>query len=258
MNDIKIGFIGAGRIVNILLGGWKRKGVVPGPVRVTEPHSGTAENLKKKHPEIEMVSGVQDLKGADLLIVAVHPPVMAQVLGELKTVIAPQTVVCSLVPKIPFAKLEDALSGHNKIIRMNPNAPSLVNSGFNPVAFGSGVTAEEKAWFLNLMNALGHCPETKEENIEAYAVISAMGPTYLWFQLYQLIELAKTFGLTDKEALDAVSAMAIGAVHTMTESRLAPEGVMDLLPVKPMAEEEAAIKAAYRNRLTGMMQKLKS
>jgi pyrroline-5-carboxylate reductase len=89
-------------------------------------------------------------------------------------------------------------------------------------------------------------------------VISAMGPTYLWFQLYQLIELAQTFGLTQKEAEDAVSAMAVGAVHTLKESGLAPEKVMDLLPVKPMADEETAIRSAYRRRLTGLYQKLKS
>jgi pyrroline-5-carboxylate reductase len=258
MNEYKMGFIGAGRIAEIILGGWKRKGALPAGIGVADPHGDTLLNLKKKHPGIGIVSTIRDFKGTGLIFIAVHPPAMAQVLAELKAVIDPQTLVCSLVPKMPFATLAEALGGHRKLIRMNPNAPSIVNSGFNPVAFHSGVTAEEKGAFLRLMNVLGHCPETREENIEAYAVISAMGPTYLWFQLYQLIELAQTFGLTQKEAEDAVSAMAVGAVHTLQESGLAPEKVMDLLPVKPMADEEEAIKVAYRRRLAGLYGKLKS
>ena len=33
--------------------------------------------------------------------------------------------------------------------------------------------------------------------------------------------------------------------------------VMDLVPVKPLGEDEAAIRNAYRTKLTGLYQKLK-
>jgi pyrroline-5-carboxylate reductase len=44
----------------------------------------------------------------------------------------------------------------------------------------------------------------------------------------------------------------------MFESGLTPAEVMNLIPVKPLAEEEPIIKEYYRNRLTALYKKLKS
>jgi len=96
-----------------------------------------------------------------------------------------------------------------------------------------------------------------EEKLEAYAIITAMGPTYLWFQLFELFELGKSFGLTDKQAWKGIKKMLKGAVETVDESGLTPEEVMDLVPVRPLGEDEAMIRDAYRTKLTGLYQKLK-
>jgi len=96
-----------------------------------------------------------------------------------------------------------------------------------------------------------------EEKLEAYAIITAMGPTYLWFQLFELLELGKSFGLTDKQAWKGIRKMLKGALETVDESGLTPDEVMDLIPVKPLGEDEAMIRNAYRTKLTGLYQKLK-
>jgi pyrroline-5-carboxylate reductase len=44
---------------------------------------------------------------------------------------------------------------------------------------------------------------------------AAMGPTYLWFQLYELRDLARSFGLSDEAAATAVERMTRGALDTM-------------------------------------------
>ncbi len=253
-----VGFIGAGRVVNIILGGWKKKGVMPEKIAVTDVKNEPSDNLKKEYSELQIVASIRDLKYTEIIFLSLHPPVMEQAISELANVINPSTIICSLAPKIKISKISELLHGHNKIIRMNPNAPSIVNSGYNPVVFSGGITLNEKNGFLALMESLGQCPETKEENIETYAVISAMGPTYLWFQLYQIIELAISFGLSKKEAMEAVSVMAIGAVKTINESSLPPDRIMDLLPVKPLIEDEALFKNSYKNRLQAIYQKLRA
>jgi len=253
-----VGFIGSGRVANIILGGWKRKGFLPEKIMATDKNNETSMKLKEVYPEIQLFTNFQELKGAEIIFLSLHPPVMGEVIPELKNVINASTIVCSLAPKIKISKISELLQGHDKIVRMNPNAPSIVNYGYNPVVFSPGITGNEKAAFLELMELLGRCPETKEENIETYAVISAMGPTYLWFQFYQIVEMAKSFGLSEKEAMDAVGNMAIGAVRTMNESVLPPDRIMDLVPVRPLMEDEAAIKSIYQNRLQAIFQKLKS
>jgi pyrroline-5-carboxylate reductase len=254
----KIGFIGAGRIAGIILEGWERKNLSLRQVHVMDANPDVSAKLKERFPEIQTVTDIRGLRGSDIIFIAVHPPAMPQVLQEVKEILDSRTLVCSLAPKVSIDAIDAGLGGHSQIIRMNPNAPSLVNSGFNPVAFSTGVNRERRVEFISLMNLLGDCPETKEKNLEAFAVISAMGPTYLWFQLYELIALAGSFGLTGQEALDAVTAMTVGAARTVAEAGLPPEAVQDLVPSKPLSNDENAISEIYRERLTAIYQKLKA
>ncbi|HSD82694.1 MAG TPA: hypothetical protein VLG46_02490 [Anaerolineae bacterium] len=109
-----------------------------------------------------------------------------------------------------------------------------------------------------LLSVLGDSPEVDEAKLEAYAILTAMGPTYLWFQLYELQAIAESFGLTPQEVTTGLEAMVMGAARTMTAADLPPAGVMDLIPVKPLGEDEAAIKGFYHTRLEALYTKLKS
>jgi len=140
---------------------------------------------------------------------------------------------------------------------MIPNAPTIVNKGYNPTAFSKGVSSGEKAEITGLFSELGDCPEVPEETLEAYAVIAAMGPTYFWFQWQTLSELAKDFGLTEEAFREAFPKMINGAADTMFNSSMTHTEVMDLVPVKPLAEDEEAIRKIYTSRLTALYGKLK-
>lgn len=96
-----------------------------------------------------------------------------------------------------------------------------------------------------------------ESDLEAYAVLTGMGPTYLWFQLYELLSLAEGFGLGRAAAVEALGEMVGGALRTMTESGLSAAEVMDLVPVRPLAEDEETFKSAYRARLRGIFDRIR-
>ena len=140
---------------------------------------------------------------------------------------------------------------------MIPNAPSIVGEGYNPVAFSPDFPRAEAKEFLKIMKPLGDFPEVEEGKLEAYAIITAMGPTYLWFQLSELNELAISFGLSEKEAAKALSKMTKGALKTLFDSGLQPAEVADLVPVKPISEAEPEIRNIYRSKLTALYGKLK-
>jgi pyrroline-5-carboxylate reductase len=155
------------------------------------------------------------------------------------------------------AKLTELLGGFARLARVIPNAPSLVNFGFNPVAFGAALTTADKAELTALLSPLGECPEVAEGKLEAYAVLTAMGPTYLWFQLQALREAAVGFGLSEAEITPALKRMVCGAARTLLESGLSPSEVVDLIPVKPLAEMEPQVAEMYRTRLPAIHQKIK-
>lgn len=259
MEGKSLGFIGAGRVAKILLGGLKRAGKLPSKIIVSDANEDILQKLKRDFPEIGAIpKGNHQAASQDVVFVALHPPVMGGILAEIRSDLKPSGIVVSLAPKLSIGKLSELLGGFSRIVRMIPNAPSIVNEGYNPVAFHRALTGADKESLLALFRALGDCPEVDEEKLESYAILTAMGPTYLWFQLYELQNLGRQFGLTDEELHDGMPKMIAGAVKTMFEAGLSPQEVMDLIPVKPLGEEEANIGNAYRSRLTGLYQKLKS
>jgi len=251
-----IGFIGGGRIVSIFLGGWARACAMPAKVVVFDCDRGVLTKLKAKHPQAETTGDLSVAAGQDVVFLAVHPPVIKDVLPHVKAALNPDAVLVSLAPKFTIARLSEMLGGFGRIARMIPNAPSIVNTGYNPAAFGKAV-AGERDELQQLLKTLGDCPEVPEQHLEAYAIISAMGPTYFWPQLYELKSLAESFGLSGEAAMKAVDRMLWGAVATMRDSGLSPEQVQDLIPVKPLADEVAALTQAARGKLTGLMERIR-
>lgn len=259
MTNRSIGFIGGGRVTRIILGGWHKAGQKPAQVVVSDLNLDVLNQLQAKFPGIRIAHN--DNKAAasqELIFLGLHPPALPGCLGEIKDCLKPDSILVSLAPKLSSAKLSSALGGFERIVRLIPNAPSVTNAGFNPIFFSGALKKEEKAEILALMGALGKCPEVEESKLEAYAILTAMGPTYLWFQLHELQNITQSFGLSQQEAETGVIEMVAGAVKTLFEAGLSAEEVMDLIPVKPLGEEEGNIKAAYHAKLESLYAKLKS
>jgi pyrroline-5-carboxylate reductase len=257
MHHNTIGFIGAGRVTRIFLEGWTRAQKLPANITVSDPNAELLATLKGRFPSITTTADNGSTAAKDIVFLAVHPPVVAEAAAGIKGSLRPDALLVSLAPKFTFAKLTGLLGGFGRLARVIPNAPSLIGAGFNPVAFAPALAAADRAEVTALLAPLGDGPEVAEEKLEAYAVFSAMGPTYLWFQLQTLREVAAGFGLSDAEIVPAMKRMACGATRTLLESGLAPAEVIDLIPVKPLADMEAQVTEMYRTRLPGIYQKIK-
>ena len=193
-----------------------------------------------------------------LVFLGLHPPAISGSLADLKDCLKPGAILISLAPKLSIAKLKDGLGGFDRIVRLIPNAASIIGEGFNPIVFSGALSPHEKEEIKSLLGALGKCPEVAESKLEAYAIVVAMGPTYLWFQWQELRSLAESFGMSSAEAESGILEMVSGAANTLFGSGMPAEEVMDLIPVKPLGEEEQIIRAMYKSKLAPLYEKLKS
>lgn len=257
MNKKTIGFIGGGRVTRIILEGFKRKGIEFQEIFVSDVNPDVLTSLKRIFPVITTSSDNRNPASCDIVFIALHPPGVLPSLDEIKSALKQDSLLISLAPKITISKISEKLGGFSRIVRMIPNACSIINQGYNPLTFSPSLDESEKKELLRILAILGDCPEVDEDKLEAYAVVAAMGPTYLWFQLYELERVGVTFGLTPQEARRAVSFMAEGSAKTMLESGLTPDEVMDLIPGRPLGEEEDGIKEIYQKRLASLYQKIK-
>lgn len=257
ISNKSFGFIGGGRVTRILLQGFSCAGVLPKSILVAEPNDDVFQKLAASIPSVTRV-GNQAAAGQDIVFGALHPPAMPSVLAEIAPVLRADTILVSLAPRVSITSLSQQLKGFTRIVRLLPNAPSVINMGYNPIAFSSALSQDERGDLVALFHTLGECPEVSEDKIEAYAILVAMGPTYFWFQWQELMKLGLSFGLEQTETEKALAAMLHGATEVMFKSGMKAGDVMDLVPVKPLADDEPAIRDIYTGRLDALYKKLKS
>jgi pyrroline-5-carboxylate reductase len=87
--------------------------------------------------------------------------------------------------------------------------------------------------------------------------MSAMLPTYFWFQWKELAEIGQKIGLSEKESNDSINDTLVASLKLMFKSGLKTIEVMDLIPVKPIGEHETQISEIYRSKLLALFEKIK-
>ena len=145
----------------------------------------------------------------------------------------------------------------NNLARLIPNATSYINNGYNPVTFAAGFDLSKKKEIMDLFSSLGTTFEVSEEKLESYAIMSAMLPTYFWFQWRELAEIGNKIGLSDEESKKSIYDTIIASLDLMYKSGLSASEVIDLIPVKPIGEHELQIAEIYKNKLLGLFEKIK-
>ena len=256
MKPTTIGFIGGGRITRIFLQGFQNKSVELKSIKVYDHNPDTLEALKTEFPNIERAESPADAAKTEVVVIAVHPPVVMEILEKISGTINEKTYVVSLAPKITISQITGKLKIAN-VIRMIPNATSLINRGYNPIAFHEAMLKKERKFIKKLLSPLGKTFQTQEYKLEGYAIVSGMLPTYFMFQWQELENIAQQTGLSPEEARKAIGSTLKRSVDLYFKSGLTPAEVMDLIPVKPISENEEEIKNTLNVKLTNLYNKIK-
>ena len=251
-----LGFIGGGRVTKILLQGFKNKDVKFEKIVVADTNPEVLANLKNHFTEIE-ISDAANAARQDIIFIALHPPVIMDTLELIKGNVKADATVISLAPKINLQKLSIKLGHVKNLARLIPNATSYINEGYNPVTFIEGFDQTQKQVILDLLKELGKTFEVSEEKLESYAIMSAMLPTYFWFQWKELAEIGKKTGLSEDESKKSIYETISASLELMYKSGLSPAEVIDLIPVKPIGEHELQITDIYNSKLIALFEKIK-
>ena len=256
MQTNTIGFIGGGRITKIFLHAWANKEIIWLSVLVYDTNLEVLNALKKQFPKIQITDSCELAAKQDVIFIALHPPVIMETLEQIRETVSKNALVVSLAPKISIENFGSKLATKN-IARMIPNATSYFNLGFNPICFANGIDESLKTSILEMLEVLGNTFETDEKKLEPYAIASAMLPTYFWFQWREMELIAKEMGLTQKESRDAIYETLKASLELMYNRNLSYEEVTDLIPIKPIQENEAEIKDILNTILLGLFNKIK-
>ena len=181
MKTKSLGFIGGGRITKIFLQAFANKNCEFHSVMVYDTNIEVTKALQKQFPQIEIAEEPYEAASKSTVFIALHPPVILETLNKIKGIISDDALLISLAPKITIEKIGEKIKTVN-IARMIPNATSFINEGYNPITFAAGFPGNDKEEVLHLLKLLGTTFEVAESKLEGYALLSAMLPTYFWFQ----------------------------------------------------------------------------
>ncbi len=242
-----IGFIGGGRITRIFLSALKDMFSDFEKIVVSDPGPDKLSELKKNFPEITVSTDNLQAALCDVIFLAVHAKNLEQILSEIKNLVKHRCILVSLATSFPISGIREIIENKCCVVRMIPNAPSVIRKGYNLIAF-SGCEQKNALHqsFLRLVKNFGTLEEVDENKLEAYALITGMGPTYFWFQFHELLDIAIEMGLTEKEAKRAIAEMVKGSVETLLETDMQYEEVADLVPFHPLVHHSDKIKSFYR------------
>ena len=256
MKTNSLGFIGGGRITTIFLQAFANKKAEFQSIVVFDTNAEVLNALKLQFPQIKIAETLQQSASQSTIFIALHPPMIMETLDKIADTVSRDAIVVSLAPKITIEKISSKLKTGN-IVRMIPNATSYINEGYNPVTFASSFAQSEKSDTLELLKLLGNTFEAAESKLEAYALLSAMLPTYFWFQWNKLSKLGIQMGLNEEESIASVHQTLVAAINLMFQSGLSPEQVMNLIPLKPIGEHQNQITEIYQTKLMELFEKIK-
>ena len=251
-----VGFIGGGRITKIMLRAFTNMHLNFDSITVCDTEKEVLNNLYNEFPEIQICDDPRKPAYRELVFIALHPPAIVDTLKKAMSSFGKNTIVVSLAPKISIDKLTSLLQSEN-IIRMIPNATSFINRGYNPVVFSPDFPAHRKNSVLKLFRTLGFTFETNEEKLESYAVISAMLPTYFWFQWDEIEKIGEKIGLNSRETKDAIRETLLASIQLFYNPDMSHEEIMDLIPVKPIGDQEQNIRECFSSKLLSLFEKIK-
>jgi pyrroline-5-carboxylate reductase len=257
MKTKSLGFIGGGRITKVILQAIANNKTEYKAIVVFDTNPEVLSALKNQFPGIILAGSASEAAKHDMVFLALHPPVIMDTLELVKDQFKPGSILISLAPKITIEKMASKLTTNKNIVRLIPNATSIVNEGYNPVCFNVDMQEDKKQMMLRIFRRMGRTFEVPEQKLESYAIMSAMLPTYFWFQWKELVEIGTQIGLTAEESQNSVRDTLLAAIRTYFYANLQPDEVIDLIPIKPIGGHESEIKAFYHDSLLPLFEKIK-
>ena len=245
----KIGLIGGGKMGGVLAGGIVSGGLAPASqVIVADVDRGRLQELAKALGVETTEDNREAAKASRILILAVKPQTMAEVLSGLAGVVGKAHLVISIAAGIPIPFIEDRLRKGVRVIRVMPNTPALVGEGMTALAAGSASTEADLAEARRIFDAVGLTVVVKEDLMNAVTGLSGSGPAYAFIMIEALSDAGVRMGLSRDIALKLSAQTLLGAARLCLQGGKHPGELKDMV-TSPAGTTIAGIKALEEGKI---------
>jgi len=217
------GFIGGGNMAEALINGLiSSKLFKPSDILVSDIKKERLDYLKKQYSIKAIENNKTLVKQSDILVLAIKPQDMDEVLQEIGSCVAKEKLVITIAAGIKLSYVEKHFPEGTPVIRVMPNTPALVRAGASAVAEGQFANYEDMKFVLNMMESVGVVSIVPEENMDTVTALSGSGPAYVFYLIEALIEAGIRLGLTPEVAKKLTVNTVLGAAKMVLETNENP------------------------------------
>ncbi len=256
MTSPQLAFIGAGNMASALIGGLVKQGYAPARITASDPMPAMLDKLRSIAPVRVTSDNIDAVESADVVVLAVKPQVMKQVLQPLAgTLQARKPLIISIAAGIEIASIARWLGGDLPIVRCMPNTPALVQLGATGLFANAQVNAQQKQLADSMLRAVGIALWVDcEAQLDAVTAVSGSGPAYFFLVMEAMQAAGEKLGLSREIAAQLTLQTALGA------ARMAIDSDVDVIELRrrvtsPNGTTERAIASFENDKLRALFER---
>ena len=219
----KIGFIGGGKMASAILKGIINSSLFKNDEIIVSDKNQASLDMLKNDFGINITSSNSDVvKNSEIVLFAVKPFVLRDVLEEIKPFITEKNTVLSIAAGISILTIEEII-GKFPVVRIMPNTPALVNEGMSAVCKGNFAGDRHEKIAEEIMSSVGKVIKTEEKYIDIITAISGSGPAFYYYIIDEIAKAGEKLGLDYKTCLKLSAQTAYGSAKMIMDTNVSPE-----------------------------------
>ena len=226
----RIAVLGAGKLGESLIAGIIDSGLVTRDQLVaTAKHAERLESLASRLKIATTLDNAGAVRGAAVVILAVKPQAMEEVLRAIRGRVTRRQLVLSVAASVDTNFIEKRLGPRVPVVRAMPNTPCLVRQGMTALCRGRFADAHHLETARRIFEPLGRCLILDERHMDAVTGLSASGPAYIYVVIESLAEGGVKVGLPRDVATVLAAQMVLGASSMVLQTGEHPAKLKDIV-----------------------------
>ncbi len=200
---------------------------------VSEPSQQKRDALHAGY-KIKVTADNRELtKKSDILILAVKPQILKEVLRDIRALVGSDKLVISVAAGVPISIMDGVLRGKSNkkfsVVRTMPNTPALVQEGVTAIASNEHVSKNGVKIVHRIFEAVGRTIDVEEEHLDAVTGLSGSGPAYIFMLIEALSDGGVKMGLSREVANTLAIQTMLGSAKLARESGKHPGELKDMV-----------------------------
>jgi len=224
----------------------------PQAISVSDISQPRRQYLEEKYQVLVTGDSRLALVRGEVVILAVKPQNIAEVMAELCGQLKSTQLVLSIVAGVDIGRLCFGLE-HDRVVRAMPNTPAQIGEGMTVWTASGEVTKQQRRWASSILGAMGKETYVDDERyLDMATAVSGSGPAYFFFFVEALVQAAVGIGLPVAIAEELVLQTMLGSGHLIQKSSKAPAELRRMV-TSPGGTTAEALRELERGDFAGLV-----